>query len=35
MANTLTGRWFYVTLATFVAGFLWLSVLFMNRGLIP
>jgi Mannosyltransferase (PIG-V) len=35
MANTLTGRWFYVTLGTFVIGFLWLSVLFMNWGLIP
>ena len=35
MANTLTGRWFYVTLGTFVVGFLWLSVLFMNWGLIP
>jgi hypothetical protein len=35
MANTLTGRRFYVTLATFVIGLLWLSTLFTNRGLIP
>jgi Mannosyltransferase (PIG-V) len=34
MATLLTGRWFYLALGCFVIGFVWMSVLFMNWGLV-